>query len=260
VPRTPPPHPVIGHRGNAAHAPENTLESFRQAAALGVDALEMDVHLTADGAVIVLHDPTLDRTTDASGRVDHLAFAQVAKADAGARFTRDGGATHPCRGRGVTVPAFESVLAEFPEMPLLIELKTPRVAIPLRGLIERHGAQDRCTVAAFEQASVLPFRGSGIAIGSSRRDALALLPRALLGLAARRAPPFDVMCIPRSYRGLPLPIGGFVRSLAPAGVPVHVWTVDDPAVARALWRKGVSGIITNDPGAILAERRRRYGA
>ena len=77
-------HPIVGHRGNAAHAPENTIESFRQAVAIGVDALEMDVHLTADGHVVVIHDPTLDRTTNRSGRVERMTLAEVQRADAGA--------------------------------------------------------------------------------------------------------------------------------------------------------------------------------
>lgn len=246
-------HPVVGHRGNAAHAPENTLESFRQAVSLGVDALELDVRLTADGAVVVLHDPTLDRTTDGSGRVDRLPLAEVQRADAGARFTRDRGQTWPYRGAGLTVPAFEAVLDEFPNVPLLIEIKTPAAASPLRALIEQHGATERCIVAAFDGDALLPFRGSRIALGSSRRDAVRLLLPALFGIDVRDVP-YRVMCIPQVYRRIPLPVAGFARSVAGAGVPVHVWTVDDPRVARGLWARGVHGIISNYPAAILAAR------
>jgi glycerophosphoryl diester phosphodiesterase len=243
--------PVIGHRGNAAHAPENTLESFRQAVEIGVDALEMDVRLTADGHVVVIHDSTLDRTTDQSGRVESLTLAEIQRADAGARFTKDNGATWPYRKRGITVPTLDEVLTIFPSTPLLIEIKTADASRATRELIERHRASDRCIVAAFDERAMDAFRGSGIAQGASRRDTAGLLWRALLGSPPPRVG-FNVLCMPPEYHGLPLPVGGYARILAPLGVPVHVWTVDEPAAAKRLRERGVRGIISNDPGAIRA--------
>ena len=242
--------PVVGHRGNAAHAPENTLESFRQAAEIGVDALELDVHLSGDGHVVVIHDPTLDRTTDASGRVDRLALAAIQRADAGAKFTRDRGTTHPWRGRGITVPTLDEVLGSFPAMPLLIEIKDKAASRATRDLIEQHAASARCIVASFDDDAMTAFAGSGIAQGGSRRDTAALLWRALLRAPVRRVR-FQVLCMPPSHRGLPLPIGGYARILEPLGVPVHCWTIDDPRDAERLRRRGVRGIISNDPAAIL---------
>lgn len=241
-------HPLIGHRGNAAHAPENTLESFRQAVAIGVDAIEMDVHLTADGEVVVIHDPTLDRTTDRSGRVDRLTLAQVREADAGARFTPDG-VTHPYRGTGVTIPTLDDVLRTFPGTPLLIEVKTAAASVATRAVIEGHAATDRCIVASFDWKAMEPFRGTAIHTGSSRRDTARLLWNALTGIPPARVD-FEVMCMPPVFRGIPLPVGGYVRILEPSGVPVHVWTVDDPRQAKALRAKGVRGIISNDPRMI----------
>lgn len=242
-------HPVVGHRGNSAHAPENTIEAFRQAVELGVDALELDVHATADGTVVVIHDPTLARTTDRTERVDALTLDDLRRADAGARFTRDG-TTYPYRGRGITVPTLDEVLETFAGTPLLIEIKTARAALPTRLTIERHEAAARCIVASFEEAPMLPFRGGPIAVGATRRDTMRHLAPVMMGLPIRR-PRYQAMSIPRVYRGWPVPVGRFARALRGAGVPVHVWTVDDPAEARALWAAGVSGILTNDPVAIL---------
>jgi glycerophosphoryl diester phosphodiesterase len=242
-------HPVIGHRGNAAHAPENTIESFRQAVALGVDALELDVHLSGNGQVVVIHDPTLDRTTDRSGRVDRLTVAEIQGADAGARFTRDRGATWPYRGRGIRVPTLDEVMETFPDIPMLIEIKTPSASVATREVIERHGAQGRCIVAAFNEQAMAPFNNSGIARGSSRRDMARLLWRARLRVPPRHVD-FQVVCMPPNHRGVPLPVGGYARILAPLGVPVHVWTIDDPRQADALRKRGVRGIISNDPQAI----------
>jgi glycerophosphoryl diester phosphodiesterase len=242
--------PIVGHRGNAAHAPENTIESFRQAVELGVDALELDVHLSGDGQVVVIHDPTLDRTTDGSGRVDQLPLAGIQRADAGARFITDRGTTWPYRGRGIKVPTLDEVLAAFPATPLLIEVKAAAASRGTREAIERHSAVDRCIVASFSEQAMEPFSGSGIAHGASRRETALLLWRAVLRVPVARVD-FRVMCIPPSHRGIPLPVGGYARVLAPLGVPVHVWTIDDPAEAERLRRRGVRGIISNDPGVLI---------
>jgi glycerophosphoryl diester phosphodiesterase len=243
-------HPIIGHRGNAARAPENTIESFRQAVELGVDALELDVHLSSDGQVVVIHDPTLDRTTDRSGRVDRLTLGEIQQADAGARFTADRGTTWPYRGRGINVPTLDEVLGAFPTTPLLIEIKAAAASRGTREVIERHAAVDRCIVASFSEQAVEPFSGSGIAGGASRRETALLLWRAVLRVPVAGVN-FRVMCIPPSHRGIPLPVGGYARILAPLGVPVHVWTIDDPIEAERLRRRGVRGIISNDPGVMI---------
>lgn len=243
--------PIVGHRGNAAHAPENTLESFRQAVEIGVDAVELDVHLSADGHVVVIHDPTLDRTTDVSGRVDRMALAEIRRADAGARFTKDRGTTRPYAGRGISVPTLHEVMESFHQLPLLIEIKTRSASRATRDVIEQHGAQRRCVVASFDKRALDPFRGSDIARGGSRRETAALLGRAALRVPVRRVG-FNVLCLPPSHRGFPLPVAGYVSILEPLGVPVHCWTIDDPAEAQRLRRVGVRGIISNDPQRITA--------
>ena len=243
--------PVIGHRGNAAHAPENTLESFQQAVAIGVDALELDVHISVDGHVVVIHDSTLDRTTDRSGRIERLTLAQIREADAGARYTVDHGASHPYRDSGIQVPTLDEVLEVFGEMPLLIEIKAPEASAAVRQAIERFGATHRCIVAAFDEAAMEPFRGSRIPQGASRRDTAKLLWRAALRVPVKHVD-FNVLCMPPVHRGLPLPVGGYARILEPLGVPVHVWTIDEVDDAQRLRRRGVRGIISNDPAAILS--------
>lgn len=229
------------------------MESFRQAVELGVDALELDVHLSADGEVVVIHDPTLDRTTSGSGRVEWMSVSQLQAVDAGARFTKDHGASWPYRGTGVRIPTLDEVLSAFPKTPLIIEIKAHQAALATRALIERHGAQDRCLVASFEAEALAPFREGGFRTGATQGETARLMAPALAGRLTER-PPFDAMCIPRAYRGIPLPIAAFARSLGEFGIPVHVWTVDDVEVARRLWDVGVSGIITNEPLQMLGAR------
>jgi glycerophosphoryl diester phosphodiesterase len=244
--------PVIGHRGNRAHAPENTIESFRQAVALGVDGLEFDVRLTRDGRLVVHHDETVDRTTDGRGRVADLDWKSLSALDAGARFTAAGRST-PYAGKGVGVPSVAEVLETFSTTPLLIEVKTGEAAAPLRELLVHMGAADRCVVASFSEETLRPFVGPDFLTSGATADVARLYLPALLRFPIRSVP-FELISVPRVYRGLPLPLGSLARALEPLGVPVHVWTINDPGVARRLWRKGVRGIISDDPGAILAAR------
>jgi glycerophosphoryl diester phosphodiesterase len=251
--------PVVAHRGNRAHAPENTVESFRQAIALGVDAIELDVHVSRDGEPVVIHDPTLDRTTDGRGAVAARTVAELQRLDAGARFTADGGRTFPYRGRGITVPTLEEVLALTRDLPLIVELKAVAAAQPALRMLERAGALGRVLVGSFADAALLPFQRAGIPVsGASRALARLYLP-AVLGHRPRSLP-FQAMCVPRFHHGLPLPVRGLARLMRAAGGTAHVWTVNDPARAVRLWTAGVNGIISDDPGAILACRASTRGA
>jgi glycerophosphoryl diester phosphodiesterase len=244
--------PIVGHRGNAAYAPENTLESFRQALAAGAECIELDVHLSADGVAVVIHDATLDRTTDATGAVATLPLTRIREADAGARFSSDG-SSFPYRGAGLVVPTLEEVLREFGDAPLLIEIKTARASAETRRLIEHYRAESRCVVESFDARALDAFRGSHIPIGASSADVRRLLHRVVTRLPVR-ALPYSVMCIPLRLRGIRVPIASLVRLTRPAGCLVHVWTINDPPVARGLWDVGVCGIVTDDPGLMRRTR------
>lgn len=243
---------VIGHRGAAADAPENTIPGFALALAQGADALELDVHATADGTPVVLHDPTLDRTTDHRGSIADLPWERVRTVDAGARFTADGGRSFPWAGRDARVPALAQVFETFPGTPLLIEVKTPAAAAPLARVVRHHGAAGRVAVAAFDAVALRGLAETGLAVGASRRDTVRLLLAAYAGIPADAGPRF--YAIPDRYRGMPVPTRRVVAVARRRGAPVHVWTVDDPERARELWARGVCGIISNRPGAVCAAR------
>lgn len=246
--------PVIGHRGNRAHAPENTLESFAQAVALGADALEFDLRLSRDGQLVVFHDATLERTSDGRGALERLTLAELQRLDAGAKFSPDGGASFPWRGRGVRISSFDQVIDALPrELPCIVELKTAATAEPLRRAVRRHGIERRVIVAGFDARCTQPLRGAGLALGACTRDVVALLPAALLRW---RAAPRHVqaLCIPQRWHGLPVPVAALARALHGSGTVIHVWTVNHAAEALALWQRGVQGIISDDPAAMLRAR------
>lgn len=246
---------VIGHRGDRAHAPENTLESLLQAVALGVDAVEFDLRVSRDGALIVIHDETLDRTTDGIGPVALRTVAELGSLDAGARFTPDEGHTFPWRGRGVRVSTFDEIIESLPrELPCIIELKTAAATELLRVAVRRHDIAHRIIVAGFDPEATRPLRGAGFALGASTPDVAHLLLPALLRLRVG-SQLFQALCIPPRWHGLPVPIAALARALRESGTVIHVWTVNDPAYALQLWREGVQGIISDDPGVILAARK-----
>lgn len=244
---------VIAHRGNSAHAPENTIESFAQAVSLGADALELDVRLSADGVAVVIHDATVDRTTDSQGAVSAMTLAELRALDAGARWTRDGGRSFPYRGRAIRIPMLEEVLRAFPDMPLVIEVKTADVAGETRRVLEAFGAAGRVVVGSFLAAAMRPFHDSPIPFGASREDVARLVPLAWAGLRPARLP-YRLLSVPLRHGALPLPVVRMARSVRRAGCVTHVWVVNEPALARRLWRGGVAGIVTDDPELMLSAR------
>lgn len=245
--------PVIGHRGNRAHAPENTIESLAQAVTAGADALEFDVRVTADGIPVVHHDPTATRTTDGSGEIARKTFAELRELDAGARFTRDGGKTFPYRGKGHRIPSFDEVLEAFPSTPLLIEIKTPLAAVGVKSAIEKHKAEERCLVDSFSRDALRVFENSQIAYGAASGDVARLMREVVTG--AHVTPlNYRALCVPLSYYGLPLPVRRFARVAPKYNCRVHVWTINSPAIAKDLWESGVNGIITDDPALMLGLR------
>lgn len=246
--------PVIAHRGNRAYAPENTLESMREAIALGADAIEFDLHVSRDGVLVVMHDTTLDRTTNGVGLVAQRSLAELKTLDAGARFSRDAGGTFPWRQRGVRIPTFDELIETVPRtLPLIIELKTPSATQPLREAIRRHDLANRVIVAGFDAASVHPLRGAGFALGASTPDVAALLLPALLQRSVRNLP-YQALCIPPTHRGIPLPISSMARAIKGSGTTMHLWTINNPGDALRFWRSGVQGIISDDPALMLAAR------
>ena len=246
--------PVIAHRGGRARAPENTLEAMRLAIAHGADGLEFDVRLSADGEVVVIHDPTVDRTTDGAGAVQKLTLAELTSLDAGFRFRAR--PLDPVTTIKHRIPTLDEVLRSFPGIPLLIEIKAPLAASATRRLIEKHGAEDRCLVDSFSSTALNVFRDSPIARGAGRSGVVGVLARSFTGAPSPVPGDVSALCIPRTYYNVPLPVRHLAETMRSARKPIHIWTVNDPDEARAMWGLGASGIITDDVPLILAGRSR----
>lgn len=237
---------VIAHRGNRIAAPENTVTALRQAVDLGADAIEFDVRLTRDGIPVLLHDAELDRTTDARGRIGGYLLSELESVNAGARFAAIDGSQHP-------IPTLEEVLDAFRATPMVIEVKERRAAEPTERLVRKFGLQMRILIGSAERGVMEWFYRTGLPTCASMLDAALLIPIALLGLTPAK-PRYDVLSVTPEYHGFRIPIPRMARAARRVGVPTQVWTVNDPSEARFLWAEGISGIVTDDPAALLRAR------
>lgn len=243
---------LVAHRGGARLAPENTLEAFEQGVvAWGADMLEMDVRLTRDGHVVVIHDANVDRTTNGSGPVVEHTLEDIRGLDAGYRF-QDLSGGHSYRGRGVRVPTLDEVLGAFPTVWINVEVKEARVAAPTVEVIDHHLAHDRVLIAADLEAWRSGARGYAGPWGASRRQILRFLISHRLPAGGPYTPAADVFQVPELHEGHRIVTRRFVREAHRRNIPVQIWTVDDPEDMRRLLSWGVDGIQTDRPD-LLAE-------
>jgi glycerophosphoryl diester phosphodiesterase len=249
---------VIAHRGGWGLWPENTLYAFRKAAALGVDVLEMDIRQTADGVLVVLHDETVDRTTDGSGPVAALTLPQLQRLDAGYRWSPDGGRTFPFRGQGLTVPTLKEVFATLPQARMNVEIKTRGAALskPLCDLIREHHMEQRVAVASFGQDGMDAFRAAcpGVATAATPDETRRLFRLAMLFLEPLFEPRAEVLQIPERLGGLQVLTPRFVHAARRLNLKIEVWTVSDPEDMKRLIAMPVDGIMTDYPDRMLALR------
>ena len=255
---------VIAHRGGAHLRPENTLAAFAYAQTLGVDVLEMDVRRSADGELMVIHDATVDRTTNGQGQVAQLTVAQLQALDAGYFFmppdvqqlNPSTDITYPWRNRGVTVPSLAQVLAEFPHMRMNIEIKPedPSVGEQLCEVLGQERA-DRVVVAAFSHAQMLTFREScpGYLASASSFEATQFVVLQFLGMTRLFDAPVTLLSLPQERYGIDLIRPSLVKRARDWQLTVDYWTLNDPAVQRSAIASGARGVITDRPDVLLDE-------
>jgi glycerophosphoryl diester phosphodiesterase len=228
--------PLIGHRGASGEYPENTLWAFDRALEEGADALELDVRLSADGVPVVIHDATLDRTTDGAGPVRDLSLVALRTLDAGA---------------GERVPTLEEVLDRYPATPLILEVKAAEAGEPVARLLHSQGASGRVLVGSFEAAALRPFGAEPFVRAASRGETAWFWIASRLRQAPLRSG-YRAFTVPEYHRRLHVVDSSFVTAARRRGLPVHVWTVNEVATARRLRGLGVSGVITDFPARLRA--------
>jgi glycerophosphoryl diester phosphodiesterase len=245
----------VAHRGASTLAPENTIEAFRLAVEAGAGGLELDVHMTRDGHIVVIHDATVDRTTNGSGAVSEMTLDELRRFDAGHNFSPDGGSTRPYRGRGVWVPTLGEVLEEFPGVAVNIEIKagTPGIEETVLGILRDANALGRALVVSTPHAIVKRFRkiSSGhISTGASRWEIGVFYILSRLRLERLVRPAYDALQVPLLHRGILVVTPRFIRAAQARGVRVDVWTINQAEEMRRLLDLGIDVIMTDRPGTL----------
>lgn len=240
---------LYAHRGASAELPENTLPAFRRALEYGVDALELDVHLTRDGHPLVSHDPTGERMAGVPTAWRDLDLVEAQRLDLGRGFVAADG-SRPHAGKGFRAPSLEELLIELPGVRLNIDVKqsNPPMVKPLLALLRRLKAEDRVTLASFQSRTLLDIRrrGYGGETAMGQPEVLALL--ALPALVIERLPFVGVAVqIPVAAGRVRLDRPAFIDKCHRLGMRVDYWTINDPAEARRLIALGADGVMTDDP-------------
>lgn len=239
---------AFAHRGGAGDWPENSLEAFSRAVELGFDYVETDAHVTSDGVVVAFHDDSLDRVTDRAGLVSELTWAEVSQA----------------RIDGIApIPLLEDILTTWPNLRVNIDAKHDEVVEPLAALLRRTQTLDRVCIGSFSDGRLDRFRtlfGSAVCTSMGPKG-VARMRAASFGVG-RKIPEGNCLQVPTHAGKVPLVDGRFIRRAHRAGLPVHVWTIDDMDEMHRLLGLGVDGIMTDRPAVLrsVMESRGQWSA
>jgi len=241
---------IVGHRGSPAQRPENTLPSFELAVEQGVDAIELDVHLTTDGQLAVIHDATLERTTDLTGIVAQMTMDAIRGADAGYHFGTDD-ETHPYRGQGLRVPTLPDVLEWLPGgIGLVVELKSRDAADAAVAALRDSG------VVKAGLATVISFDEQAI---DRVRELDATLPTGLLLVPYDKLDRVLTWAVEHRHQGVypwegdlgldPMPL---IAQAMAFGIRLGCYVVNDPQRMQHLSATGLWGFVTDVPDVARA--------
>jgi len=255
---------VIGHRGAAGVAPENTLVGFETGLSEGAHMIESDIHVTRDGVPVLIHDPDLDRTTNGRGSVEDMDWAELRTLDAGCRFSDSAETRTDYSGRGIGVPRLRDAFEAFPSTPFNLEIKASAqdLVASVVALVQEFEREDRTLLVSGEDGIQSLLRreltetGCRPALGASLSDIVDI------AVSAREGKPHtsDSMAIqvPLDFGGNRLVTPALIDHCRSHGVEVHVWTINDPETMHELLDLGVGGIVTDLPGVladVIAHRR-----
>lgn len=250
---------VIAHQGGEGLRPSNTMAAFEYAVELGVDMLELDIHSTADGVLVVIHDDTIDRTTNGTGRVNDLTLSEIQRFDAGYNWPTISELAdveeRPYRGAGTVIPTLESIFQAFPDMPMTIEIKQqePSIVEPFCAMIFEYGMEDKVIVASFHEETMFEFRENcpGVPTSAIESEVVRFVFGIRIGNLDEQEWPFAAFQVPRSSGDVEVVTPEFVDAAHEFGILVQVWTINDRESMQELIAMGVDGLITDFPDVAL---------
>ena len=251
-----PPRPwVIAHQGGDGLWPSDTMFAFERAAEMGVDVLEMDMHSTSDGVLVLMHDSTVDRTTNGTGRINDMTLADLKALDAGYNWSEDDGQTFPFRDMGITAPTVEEVFTTFPDYRLNIEIKQaePSITEPFCQMIRDHQMENKVLVPSFSQEVVNEFRQvcPEVATSAGESEVITFFVLSKLFLENIYSPEATALQVPESRFGLTVLSKRLIDAAHKRNLQVHPWTIDDVEDMQRMLDMGVDGIITDRPDRMM---------
>jgi glycerophosphoryl diester phosphodiesterase len=249
---------VIGHRGAAGVAPENTLAAFERGVADGADIVELDVHLSQDCEVVIIHDDTVERTTDGHGEIRRMNLAEIKKFDAGCRFVDEHGA-HAYRGKGVVIPTLDQLFARLPAIKAIVEIKQgdPPMVKEVVNLVHRAGKENDVLLATEHDDIMREIRAElgddrAPATGFCHGEVAAFIGWLTSGGGAGYRPAGRALQVPPEAEGVKLVTAETLATAHALGLEIFVWTINEVAEMKRLLALGADGIITDYPARALA--------
>jgi glycerophosphoryl diester phosphodiesterase len=246
---------VMAHRGGRSLGPENTVYTFKRAIEQGTDVLEMDLQSTGDGALVILHDREVDRTTNGKGAVDRFNLSELKKLDAGYRWSPDNTGSFPQRNKGVTIPTLAEVFKAFPDTRMNIEIKSSQVNTiqNLCQTIRSHGMSEKVMVACFDAGKLGEFRSicPEVATSTGASEAVVFYWLQVTRLESAYSPSAQALQIPEAYRDNRIATRRFLDAAHARNMRVHVWTVNEIESMQRLIDLGVDGIMTDYPERLV---------
>ena len=246
---------VMAHRGDQTVSPENSLLALKNASLLEIDFIETDVRLTKDKELVLFHDKTLDRTTDATGPIIDYSLEELQEVDLGYWFTLNNGKTYPCRGQNWTIVPLRQAFEVFPSLAFNIDIKDKDSKVPklLVDIIKEFNREDSVIIASFHHKQIKRFRKllPNVPTAASPTEVKNFVYRHKLYLNWMIQPKYQALQVPISYGNTKIITPSLIKASHEKNIAVHVWTINDRLTMEWLIGIGVDGIFTDDPWLLL---------
>lgn len=241
----------IAHRCGRAIYPEDTLFACKKVFKEGIaDYLEFDFHLTSDNVPVVIHDDSLDRTTNGTGKISERTWDEIKSLDAAYHFTEDGGKTYPYRNKGIHLDNLESFFKELPDAKLMIEVKpnSEHAADILLDLITKYKFDDKVMMGSFHQniKDYMYEKRPDLAYYGSEKEITKWVILYQIGLSKLYQLPSDAMAVPTKLSVFNLD-SKLIKTAQASGLKVYVWTINELEEIQKWKDAGIDGVMTDNP-------------
>ncbi len=248
---------VFAHQGSENLWPSNTMLAFQKSVELGADVLDTDMHMTKDGVLVLMHDETVDHTTNGHGAIRDLTLDEIKKFDAAYNFSTDDGKTFPYRGQAITVATLEELFKAFPDKRFGIEIKQTDPVITAQrfcAMIRQYHMEESVLVSSFRQENMNEFRKQcpKVATSATQDEVTVFFVLNLLGMTPALTPNYNSLQVPETFSIFTVLTPQFVAAAHARGLAVQPWTINDVDDLQHVLSLDVDGINTDNPDRLLA--------